>query len=216
MHSPGTARDAIASRAKRSREFGVAPTTKAITASRMAARGDGEHHASRATCRCSATRPARHCTPARSTSTTPACPVSRAPSPPPASPCAHEGGVKPVGGDGALRHSGPGRGSDHRAGSDPDRPLLRPEGAAYGGPRRRGAGRPRTVRWHCERRVLLNGASTVVFRWLEQAVGASRSRPVTPTTAATVSGTRHGSARPSTHETSRVVRSNDDRRRKRV
>jgi formyltetrahydrofolate hydrolase len=65
-----------------------------------------------------------------------------------------------------LRDTGPRRRPDHRAGGDPDRPHLRPaqplDRSAW--TRMRSRCRARAVRWHCERRVLLNDRSTVVFR----------------------------------------------------
>ena len=78
-------------------------------------------------------------------------------------------GLRPRGearrGDRALRHPGPRRGADHRAGGDPDRPLLRPRGPADGGRDAEALALSRAVRWHCQRRVLVDGHRTVVFRW---------------------------------------------------
>ena len=67
---------------------------------------------------------------------------------------------------GALRHRRPRRGPDHRAGRRcASTTPTTPDAAGRRRPRRRGAGAvPRASRWHAERRVLLNGDRTVVFR----------------------------------------------------
>ena len=77
---------------------------------------------------------------------------------------AFDRGVKLVGATAHYVTAGPGRGPDHRAGGHPHRPHLRPAALATVGQDAEALALSRAVRWHSERRVLLNGHSTVVFR----------------------------------------------------